>query len=82
MGEGQRVGGLCHLRRRLVLRWAVVGCGDGIGIGWMVVWVAEEAMVIVGLDHGEEFCRSRVAFCSLHFGMVVLNLGENWVVWD
>lgn len=78
MGEGRLGGGLCRLRHRLVLRWAVVGCGDGIEIGLMVVWV-EEVMVIVALVNGEGVCRSRVAFCNSHFGIVVSGLGGWWL---
>lgn len=80
MGVGRLGGGLCRLRRRLVRRWVVVGCGGGIGIGWMVVWVAEGVMVIVAPVQGGGACRSRVAFCSSRFGIVVSGLGECWVV--
>lgn len=79
MGEGRLGGGLCRLRRRLVLRWAVVGCGDGIGIGLMVVWVVEEVMMTVALVDGEGVCRSLVAFCNSHFGIVVSGLGGWWL---
>lgn len=79
MGEGRLGGGLCRLRHRPVLQWAVVGCEDGIGIGWMVVLVVEGVMVIVALVNGEGVCRSRVAFCNSHFGIVVSGLGGWWL---
>lgn len=46
----------------------------------MVVWVAEGVMVIVAPVQGGGACRSRVAFCSSRFGIVVSGLGECWVV--
>lgn len=47
----------------------------------MVVWVVveEEVMVIVALVNGEGACRSRVAFCNSHFGIVVSSLGGWWL---
>ena len=80
MVVGRLGDGLCRLRHRLVRRWVVVGCGDGIGIEWMVVWVVEGVMVTVAPAQGGGACRSRVASCSSRFGVVVSGLGECWVV--